>query len=557
MESSEPLLTSRRDDKPYGASKSVADSTKFQAEIELSDARKKVRDLALKIEESNSRTKSMQQKQHKTLKWHEEQEHEVYLKNEDYQYAQVMEEIKRIKHELIDLKFDMKRVLEGKKQAENTFKASSSKKSTLTSAIERIQKEIEEIDEEHVLVELARIEAVKEQEAIEAHRKKEAHRYQTQLEEVKKKVKEVDQHNELTQKLELTLYNMYLLEKELAQAKETIEGPDLLHTITEDLETAKIELANIKTEEFNFKTSIDVIKNELKLVIEERAHLEKEEEKQELTIQTLNSKILKGKAKLESVSTATEKANAIASNLSLTVEQLRAETETAKRERKLISEEIEKIQLEIPKTESEIELTEKRLEAAMEELKTTKASEFIALENLKNMIDSTIQSRELTSLSRSTIKITKFEYDYLTGKAGGAEEIADKKVAAAQAWVEAVKANENEILVKIKMAKQEIKESHVLGDDGEDASGLDTRGRRRTVDGELNRWGQNGDKVSASRRMSMYKIGDMTPGKRARSQRFSSSAARHTIKSASFSRRREKVPQSLAKLLNGNNDMGE
>ncbi|KAI3726447.1 hypothetical protein L1987_66244 [Smallanthus sonchifolius] len=554
-----PLPTSRRDDKPYGTSKSVADSTKALEETELFAARKTVRDIALKIEQANSRAKGMQQKQQKTLKGNGEEEHKVSLKNkEDYQYAQVVKEIERIKHELGKLKLDMKRVLKGRKQAENAFRASSSKESTLLSAIEGIKKEIEEIDEEQVLVELARIEAVKEQEAIEAQRKEEANHYKTQLEEVKRKVKEVDQHTELTQELQLTLYNVNLLEKELAQAKETNGSPDLLHTITEELETAKTELANIKREGINFMTSIDVIRNELKLVQEETARLEKEEEKRDLTVQTLNSKILKGKAKLESVNATTENANSIASNLSLTVEQLRAETETAKKERELISEEIEKIKLEIPKTESEIELSEERLEAAMEELKTTKASETTALENLKNLIDSTVQSLELTSLSRSNIKITNFEYEYLTRKAGGAEEIADKKVAAAQAWVEALKANEKEILMKIKMAKQEIKKFHVeVDDDGVDAFGMDSGGRRRTVDGELNRWAQHGVKVVASPRRSMYKIGNITPGKRARSQKFSSPAARYALKSASFTRKTEMVPQTLAKLLDKNDEMGE
>ncbi|KAI3785241.1 hypothetical protein L1987_44356 [Smallanthus sonchifolius] len=559
MESSQPLPTSRRDDKPYGASKSVAGSTKALAETELSDARNTVRDLALKIEEANSRAKSMQQKEQKALKGNGEQERKGSLKNkEDYQYAQVVKEIERIKHELGKLKLDMKHALKGKKQAENAFKALSSKESTLLSAIERIKKEIEEIDEEHVLVELARIEAVKEREAIEAQRKEEANRYKTQLEEVKKKVKEVDQHTELTQELQLTLYNVNLLEKELAQAKETSGSPDLLHTITEELETAKTELANIKREGINFMTSIDVIRNELKLVQEETARLEKDEEKRDLTVQTLNSKILRGKANLESVTASAENTNLIASNLSLTVEQLRAETETAKKERELISEEIEKIKLEIPKTESEIELSEERLEAAMEELKTAKASETTALENLKNLIDSTVQSLELTSLSRSTIKITNFEYEYLTRKAGGAEEIADKKVAAAQAWVEALKANEKEILMKIKMAKQEIKKFHVeVDDDGVDAFGTDSGGRRWTVDGELNRWGQNGVKVVASPRRSMYKIGNMIPGKRARSKKFSSPAARYALKSASFTRKTEMVPQTLAKLLDKNDEMGE
>lgn len=479
MESSQPFPTSKRD--------RVVDSMKSRAETELSDAQKTVRDLALKIEEANSRAKIMQQR---TPKWREQEEQEVSLMNKkDRQYAQVTKEIEHIKHELGKLKIDMTRVLKKKKHAENAYKAMSSKNSTLSSAIERIKKEIEELDEEHVLVELARIEAVKECAAIEAQRKEEANRYKTQLEEIKRKVEEILQQNTMTKELQLTLYNVNSLETELTRVKKTKETPAQLHTITEELESAKTELANIKREGFDFMASMDIIRNELRNVQEETTRLEKEEEKRDLTVQTLNSKILKGKAKLESITATTEKANAIASNLELTVEHLRAESETAKKENELINEEIANIKLEIPKTECEIELSEKRLEAAMEELNTVKSSELGALENLKNLIDSTVRARESDTQNSSTITITNFEYEYLTGKAGGAEEIANKKVAAAQAWVEALKANEKEILMKIEMAKREIRELDMeVEEESGEAYGTDLGvSRRRSVESEPNR----------------------------------------------------------------------
>ncbi|KAI3768139.1 hypothetical protein L2E82_18571 [Cichorium intybus] len=423
-----------------------------------------------------------------------------------------MKEIEHIKHELGKLKLEMKHVLKEKKRAENEFKASSSKSSTLSSAVERIKKEIKELDEEQVLVEIARIEAVKELEAIEAQKKEEATRYETQLGEIKKKTQKIIELNEMN----------------------TV--PDLLHMMNVELEAAKSELDEIKREGFNFMISMDVIRNELIHVREETGQLTKEEEKRDLIIETLNSKILKAKAKLESVTATTEKANSIASNLAITVDQLRAESETTKKEKEIINEELERIKLEIPKTESEIELSSEQLEAVMEELKAVKLSEFKALENLKNLIDSTVRARDPSSLNSTTITITNFEHGYLTGKAGGAEVIADKKVAAARSWVEALKANEREILMKVEMVKREIGEIDVE----EDLSV-----RRRSVDG--------GVKVVASPRRSMYKIGNMTPGKR-RSLKLLSPAARQAIKSASFSKKREKGASNLAKFLADEND---
>lgn len=50
------------------------------------------------------------------------------------------------------------------------------------------------------------------------------------------------------------------------------------------------------------------------------------------------------------------------------------------------------------------------------------------------------------------------EYDYLTGCAAGAREIADKKVSAAHAWVEALKASEREINIKTALVERKIGE---------------------------------------------------------------------------------------------------
>ncbi|GJU49627.1 hypothetical protein Tco_1219182, partial [Tanacetum coccineum] len=93
--------------------------------------------------------------------------------------------------------------------------------------------------------------------------------------------------------------------------------------------------------------------------------------------------------------------------------------------------------VEIDKMESELEVAEANLEAALEELDTVKSSEAKALGDLKNVINTAIEAR---------------------GKSGGAAELADKKIAAAQAWVEALKAHEKEILMKVEMTQREISE---------------------------------------------------------------------------------------------------
>ncbi|KAL4558166.1 hypothetical protein LXL04_036364 [Taraxacum kok-saghyz] len=97
-----------------------------------------------------------------------------------------------------------------------------------------------------------------------------------------------------------------------------------LNTITEELETAKQELASIKGEGFNFMASMDVIREELKHVREETTRLEKVEQTRELTVQNLNSKILRAKAKLEALSAVEMKNIIVASNLIITLKQFKS-----------------------------------------------------------------------------------------------------------------------------------------------------------------------------------------------------------------------------------------
>ena len=64
----------------------------------------------------------------------------------------------------------------------------------------------------------------------------------------------------------------------------------------------------------------------------------------------------------------------------------------------------------------------------------------------------TMRARASASQQNSSIYISKFEYEYLTGHTARAEEVADKMVVAAQAWIEALKASEKEIPMQTEVA---------------------------------------------------------------------------------------------------------
>ncbi|XWS30755.1 hypothetical protein CRYUN_Cryun23aG0016200 [Craigia yunnanensis] len=400
---------------------------------------------------------------------------------ESYLYAEVMRELELVKQELSKLKLDMAFVMGEKARAQKDFEDSSLKKWSNASSLEVAA------TEEHVLVELARIEALKEVGEIEAQREKEAGEFSFYMEGTKKKMKdiieEIDHSKELEQKLAVTLSDINFLEDELKQVTkpdkmvqrsdglkqsdhsfqnvEEVEPSPSLDSITKELESAKKELAAIREEGFHYTSSMDIIRNEQKHVTEETARLKKTEEKADLKVQSLHSKLLRAKSKLGAVTAAEEKAKSILTDLSLTLEQLRTEAEASKKEKMLIIEDTATIKAEIQKTESEIDLTEERLQVASQELEAVKSSEALALEKLRSLIETTMQSRASASNQSSTITVSKFEYEYLTGRAVGAEEIADKKVAAAQAWIEALKAGEREMLMKTEIAHRDLREMKV------------------------------------------------------------------------------------------------
>ncbi|KDP32973.1 hypothetical protein JCGZ_13004 [Jatropha curcas] len=351
------LHKAKREMVRYKESRRVAESVTAQAETELSKAKKTVKDLALQIEESNSKAKAKMRDMERLKKSGKRGDKSSgFGSSESNKYAEMMREIECVKQELSKLKLDMAYVLEAKMQAKKEIEVSNSKLETNLKSVEAIGKEIEEVNEEQVLVELARIEALKESGEIEVQREKEGSEFSHAMEENRKKMKdvveEIDRSNDVESKLAVTLSDVNVLQNELKLVKEIekkvlrndslkhsggsfrksdqLEELPSLNSITEELEEAKKELASIKQEGFQFMASMEIIRSELKHVTGETVQLKKMEHKADLTFQNLNSKLLRAKTKLEASTAAEEKAKAIVSNLSLTLEQLKTETEVAK-----------------------------------------------------------------------------------------------------------------------------------------------------------------------------------------------------------------------------------
>ncbi|XP_026386968.1 protein PLASTID MOVEMENT IMPAIRED 2-like [Papaver somniferum] len=487
------LHFAQKDINQFSKSWKTSESIRTRAESELVNARQTVKNLTLQIQESNLKTNAQRRELETLKKSDKSQENsaldDVGKSDSACKYAEAQEELQSAKQELCELKLEMAHAMEMKAEANKETDAAISRIRSCSRTIETLRKEIEEANEEQVLVELARIEAVREFGAVKAQREAESAEFVNKMEKIKRRMKDVTREVDRTKELEITLgitnSEVSVLQNELMLVKAMeirsdaakASGEDtshmvedksttlsLLQSVTEEMEASNKELARIKRGGFKLMASMDIIREECKSVSEETARLRKAERETDATIQNLNTKLLRAKNRLEAASSAEEKAASIVLNLTTTFQQLKSESDTARRESGLINEEMVRINEEKQKNESEIKSTEEKLQSAVQELEQVKSSEAMALEKLKILAEKTVKARASKSQHSSSITISKFEYEYLMGRAKRAEAVAEKKVVAAEAWIEAVKVGEKEMELKREIAEREIRELSLMED---------------------------------------------------------------------------------------------
>ncbi|KAL8137403.1 hypothetical protein V2J09_003404 [Rumex salicifolius] len=451
-----------------------AAESKAQVEMELLTAKKTVKSLASQIEESASRAKMNQTE---LLRLNDMSKLNVL---DDQEADKLRTELESLKGELSKMSVEIELVKEQTRRANEEAEISNSKKESYLKMVESLCKEIDEVNEEMVLVELAAIEALKELHLIEEQRRDEAKEYSSSMEEVRAKMNEmmdgIDSTSveEIKDKLSEVESDINMLETEMASLKEMKQGigsnldnyganlQELFlewKLMTERVEEGKKNLAFIRRNGFEIMAMMDVIRREKLSIVEEIYILKKIEEKSDKTVKSLNSKLIRARNKVESISIGEEKTKIMLSSFMTTLNQLKKDKEAKNEERKAVMEETESVKMETKRIESETNSAQERLQAALQDLEEIGSSELAALEKLKCLTETTMAEREAASKHRSTITISKFEYEYLCGSAASAQEAAGKKVEAAEQWIIALKASEREAKARIVMVEKEIGEN--------------------------------------------------------------------------------------------------
>lgn len=107
------------------------------------------------------------------------------------------------------------------------------------------------------------------------------------------------------------------------------------------------------------------------------------------------------------------------------------------------------------------------MRVAFDEAEEAKASEAKALEQIKSMSEKTNDARNSTSSESGaqSITLSQEEFKSLSKRAEVSDKLADMKVAAALAQVEAMRASENETLKKLETTQEEIEKLKTATED--------------------------------------------------------------------------------------------
>lgn len=222
------------------------------------------------------------------------------------------------------------------------------------------------------------------------------------------------------------------------------------------LTSARMELESIKEEGVRFTNSMERTRRETARVAEELDRLAEQEKRAGAQVQQLNARLLRARSRLDAATAADEAAEAALAELSAALRQLGEETEAAEKEMALAVMENRCVMGDAESVGAEVAAAEQRVRESVEELEAARASEAAAAEKLRAVLDSAMHA--VMEQSSGDVTIPRFEYEYLTGRAEVVRSVAEKKVAAAEAWVEALRAGEKEVVMRAEAIEREIGE---------------------------------------------------------------------------------------------------
>ncbi|KAJ8471697.1 hypothetical protein OPV22_026040 [Ensete ventricosum] len=491
-----------------------AEITKIQALAELERVKRTVEELTNKLstlneskeqalkatEAAESQTKkledvsSVESTTRKDAGWEQE------FDNAREQYAAAITELDAAKQQLRRVMKDFETSMEGKLTAIQQEAESKLLFDANTEKVAQLSMEISAAQDSLMHVKLAADQARQEESKIHIDKDTAKLSYKQALEETEKKLaslkKEFDPevHNMLEAKLAETTAEIGVVQKEMEDTRTS--DLEFIVTVTSELDGAKEMLQKLAEEESSLRSLVESLKLELEGLKKEHEELKEKDAETESVVGNLHLKLQKCKAELEAAMVAESKATLASDDLVSTLQQLSSESQNASQEAEEMKRSAEELRADSDAAQTTLHEAEKRLQVALKDAEEAKAAEARVLDLIKELSEKANVARASTSQSGANITISKEEYESLTRKVEESGKLAEMKVAAAIAQVEAVRSSENEAVKKLETVRKEMEDIETATEETLKRAEM-AEAAKKAVEGELRRWREKEHKMAA------------------------------------------------------------
>ncbi|KAL0734838.1 hypothetical protein Bca4012_011048 [Brassica carinata] len=415
------------------------------------------------------------------------------------QYGMVCKELDTAKQELRKIRQVSNEVSDTKTVALAREEEAKEVTKVCSEKIEFLRKEIAAVNESVEQTKLACSQSRKEQTEIFSDKEIQRQSYKAGMEESAKKLLALKNEfdPEFAKNLEAQLNETYNEIDEFQKQMETAKASDVesVNGVSLELKEAKGLLEKLVGEEKSLQASMESLKAELEKVKKERSEVEAKEAEIEAVAGDLNLKLSRSKSELEECVGEESKAKAALEDMMSTLNQITSETEAARREADEMRNKAEELRKEAETEHLSLEETELNLRVALDEVEEAKTAKAKALEQIKSMSERTNAARNSTSSKSGaqSITLSQKEFKSLRKRADVSDKLADMKVAAALAQVEAVRASENETLKKLETTQEEIEKLKTATQEALKKAAM-ADAAKKAVEGELRRWRERDQK---------------------------------------------------------------
>ncbi|PPD88951.1 hypothetical protein GOBAR_DD14110 [Gossypium barbadense] len=411
------------------------------------------------------------------------------LETANEQYTTVITELYAAKQELSKARKERDASLEAKIAAFNRAGEAEHAVNVNIEKVGALSREISAVQESIGNVKLASLEIQKEQAKTYAEKDTQRQLYKAKLEESTKRLlalkneSDIELARNLEAKLCETVYQIADLQKQIKNAKAS--DLESVQAVTSELDGAKGSQKKVINKENLLRNLVESLKVELENVKKEHSELKEKEAGNRVHCR-------------ESAFFLAEesKTRGAYEEMISTLQQLSVETEGTQREAEEMKKETEKLKLEAEASRVRLKEADKKLRNVSEENEAAKEAETRALDQIKMLSERINAARASTPECGADITISREEFESLSHKAEESNNIAEMKVKAAMARVEAVKASENEALERIEAIQKEIEDVKAATMDALKRAEV-AEAAKMAVEGELQRWREREQKKAA------------------------------------------------------------